>query len=117
MAATNVAIHLLDPAFVRRFDRVFEVPLPDEAARTAIIEKNLEGVDSDIAPDDFAQIAKSTNGYNGADLKSLTRHAAMVPVRDSLRMVHSESDMECDGDSAKSTDAETVLIAALRSVW
>ena len=56
------------------------------------------------------------DGYNGADLKSLTRHAAMVPVRDSLRMVHSESDMECDGDSAKSTDAEAVLIAALRPV-
>lgn len=75
IGATNMA-DALDPALRRpgRFDREFNLGIPDENARAEIlsnITKNcrLEG------PVDLLQIARSTPGYVGADLNALVEEA------------------------------------------
>ncbi|NPE27642.1 proteasome-activating nucleotidase [Methanococcoides sp. SA1] len=81
IAATN-RIDLLDPALLRpgRFDRIIEIPIPDEKAREEILkihtrkmnlEKNL----------DLAKIANMTDGLSGADLNVIVKEAGMFVLR------------------------------------
>lgn len=73
---------ILDPALMRagRFDRIIEVPAPDEKARIEIFKlatKNmpLQGVD-------LAELAKITGGLTGADIENLVREAGMCAIRE-----------------------------------
>ena len=50
------AIGEIDPAFIRRFDMVFELPIPPKAQRTKIIEQNCAGL---IAAETITRIAES----------------------------------------------------------
>jgi ATP-dependent 26S proteasome regulatory subunit len=70
LAATNSPWHL-DPAFRRpgRFDRVLFVPPPDAAARAAIVRILCRGKPVDNI--DYAQVAKKTENFSGADLKAV----------------------------------------------
>lgn len=76
--ATANNITQLDPAVRRaaRFDAEIEVPLPDRAARTAILERYLRGLEADII--DVPAIAKATEGASGADLRDLVTEAVLV---------------------------------------
>jgi ribosome biogenesis ATPase len=72
----------LDSALRRsgRFEREVLVGIPDEAARSRILQKlsskmRLEG------EFDFDEIARTTPGFVGADLASLTKEAASIAVR------------------------------------
>ena len=72
----------LDPALRRagRFDREIRLGIPDVKGREAILGlfcKKLR-LHGDF---DFPSIAKRTPGYVGADLKALTREAAMTAVQ------------------------------------
>ncbi|MDP2218177.1 MAG: proteasome-activating nucleotidase [Methanolobus sp.] len=81
IAATN-RIDLLDPALLRpgRFDRVIEVPLPDEQGRTEIFKIHTRKMK--LAPDvDIASIAKMTASLSGADIKVITKEAGMFVLR------------------------------------
>ncbi|MCQ6962802.1 proteasome-activating nucleotidase [Methanolobus chelungpuianus] len=81
IAATN-RIDLLDPALLRpgRFDRVIEVPLPDEKGRMEIFRIHTRKMK--LAPDvDFEKIAKMTNALSGADIKVITKEAGMFVLR------------------------------------
>src|SRR5512137_1920542 len=80
MAATNRA-DMLDPALLRpgRFDRVIEIPLPDDVARKEILKihsrkMRLEGVDLD-------RIVEMTGKTTGAELQAVCREAGMMAVR------------------------------------
>jgi proteasome regulatory subunit len=80
MAATN-RMDMLDPALLRpgRFDRIIEIPLPDEAGRLRILEihtrhLNHRGVELD-------EIVRMTDGSTGADLQAVCREAGMMAVR------------------------------------
>jgi SpoVK/Ycf46/Vps4 family AAA+-type ATPase len=44
VAATNMATDLLDASFVRRFERVIEVPLPDAATRELMLRCELVAI-------------------------------------------------------------------------
>jgi cell division protease FtsH len=82
MAATNRP-EVLDPALLRpgRFDREVEIPLPNQAERTAILAVHIEG--KHLAADvDFDAVAPATPGFSGADLANLVNEAAIVAVRD-----------------------------------
>ncbi len=70
LGATNAPWHI-DPAFRRpgRFDRTIFVPPPDEIARTAIIE--LMAKAKPVGSFDPRALAKKTEGFSGADLKSV----------------------------------------------
>jgi cell division protease FtsH len=81
LAATNRP-EILDPALLRpgRFDRRVIVNPPDQAGRAAILAVHTRGVP--LAEDvDLAQIAASTPGMVGADLKNLVNEAALTAAR------------------------------------
>ncbi|MHC1577058.1 MAG: AAA family ATPase, partial [Methanosarcinaceae archaeon] len=81
MAATN-RIDLLDPALLRpgRFDRVIDVPLPDEEARVDILKIHTRNMN--LADDvDFQKIANMADGLSGADLKVIVKEAGMFVLR------------------------------------
>ena len=80
MAATN-RVDMLDPALLRpgRFDRLIKIPLPDLAARLAILKihskkMRLPGVS-------LESIAAMTEHSTGADLQAICREAGMMAVR------------------------------------
>ena len=81
LAATNRP-EVLDAALLRpgRFDRQVEIPLPNQAERTAILVVHAR--DKTIGPDvDFDAVARGTPGFSGADLANLLNEAAIVAVR------------------------------------
>ncbi len=81
IAATNRP-DIIDPAVLRpgRFDKLIQIPLPDEATRLAILK--VHSAKMPVAKDvDFAALAKTTDGYSGADLEALCREAGMHALR------------------------------------
>jgi len=81
MAATN-RIDLLDPALLRpgRFDRVIEIPAPNEAGRLRILSIHTKNMS--LADDvDLATITNETDAATGADLKILVTEAGMNAIR------------------------------------
>lgn len=87
LAATNAPWHL-DPAFRRpgRFDRILFVPPPDESARASIMEVLLTG--KPIEKVDLLQIARSTIGFSGADLKAVVEQTIEAKLREALKTGH-----------------------------
>ena len=85
MAATNRA-DVLDPALLRpgRFDRQIHIGKPDLKAREAILHvharnKKLSGRIN------FADIARRTPGFSGADLENLLNEAALLAARENAK--------------------------------
>ncbi|MGA9140191.1 MAG: proteasome-activating nucleotidase [Methanocella sp.] len=90
MAATN-RIDMLDPAILRpgRFDRIIEVPVPDEKGREAIfkIHTRKMTMETDV---DMADIISETEGTSGADIKSIVTEAGMFAIRRRSKSVSKE---------------------------
>lgn len=84
LAATNAPWHL-DGAFRRpgRFDRVLFVPPPDEPARRSILEILMRGIPAGQI--NFAQIARKTAQFSGADLKAIVDVAIEAKLREALQ--------------------------------
>lgn len=83
LGATNTPWNL-DPAFRRpgRFDRILFVPPPDESSRNAILRVKLNGKPTgDI---DYAQLAKKTEHFSGADLDALIDIAVELKLEESF---------------------------------
>ena len=81
IAATN-RDDVLDPALLRagRFDRKITVSLPDKAGREAIFKVHARN--KKVSPDiDYAQLAKRTVGFSGADIENIMNEAAILAVR------------------------------------
>ena len=78
---------MLDPAVRRggRLSREIEIPIPDFDARVELF--NLCTRRATLAPDvDIPELARSTNGYSGADIKALVNEAglqALIRITDS----------------------------------
>ena len=90
IAATNRP-DLVDSALLRpgRFDRLIEVPMPDEGARKQIIEIHLKG--KTLAKDvNLAKLAQETAGLTGADLAGMVQTASMLAVREFLERYGAE---------------------------
>ncbi len=81
IAATN-RIDLLDPALLRpgRFDRIIEIPMPDEKGRLEIFKIHIRNMalDNDV---DLDKLVKMTNGLSGADIKAIVTEAGMFVIR------------------------------------
>jgi|HigsolmetaAR201D_1030396.scaffolds.fasta_scaffold01371_10 cell division protease FtsH len=81
LAATNQP-DVLDKALLRpgRFDRRVIVNLPDKAGREAILKVHTRKVPlaSDV---DLGELAASTPGFSGADLKNMVNEAALLAAR------------------------------------
>jgi transitional endoplasmic reticulum ATPase len=80
LAASNRA-DLIDPALLRpgRFDLVIEMPVPDLAARAAMLAVHLRRMP--LAGDlDLRGLVEATEGYVGADVAGLCRLAALAAL-------------------------------------
>ena len=81
IAATNRS-DVLDPALLRpgRFDRQIIVNLPDKKGREEILRVHARNkfFESDV---NFANIAKRTPGFSGAELENTLNEAAILAVR------------------------------------
>ncbi len=82
IAATN-RFDMLDRAILRpgRFDRLIEVPLPDEDGREKIFRIHTRGmnVSEDV---DYESLARATEGMSGADIKAICTEAGMFAIRE-----------------------------------
>ena len=81
IAATN-RIDILDPALLRagRFDRIIEVPAPDENSRLSILKIHTKDMALDKSVN-IEKIAKNVDGATGATLKSISTEAGMMAIR------------------------------------
>ena len=88
LAATNQP-DVLDKALLRagRFDRRVVVNLPDKAGREAIFKVHTRKVP--LADDvDLGEIAQTTPGVSGADIRNLVNEAALLAARRQQNEVH-----------------------------
>jgi proteasome regulatory subunit len=81
IGATN-RIDILDRALLRpgRFDRIIEIPLPNDAGRLSILKVHTRGLTIDDSVD-LSVIAQLTEGKNGADLHAICMEAGMFAIR------------------------------------
>lgn len=81
----------LDPALMRpgRCDVKIEIRLPDPTGRYEILKIHSKGLSlgEDV---DFAGIVKSTDGFNGADLRNVITEAGLGALRAERGEIHQE---------------------------
>ncbi|KAF8392870.1 hypothetical protein HHK36_021109 [Tetracentron sinense] len=91
IAATNRA-DILDPALMRsgRLDRKIELPHPSEEARARILQ--IHSRKMNVNPDvNFEELARSTDDFNGAQLKAVCVEAGMLALRrDATEVIHED---------------------------
>jgi proteasome regulatory subunit len=82
IAATN-RFDMLDRAILRpgRFDRLIEVPVPNEEGRERIFQIHTRSMQVDDSVD-FAALAEVTENASGADIKAICSEAGMFAIRD-----------------------------------
>ncbi len=82
---------ILDEALIRagRFDRIIEIPLPNESERLSIFKIHVSKMplDSKVS---IKELAKKTNNFSGADLENLCREAAMFAIRENSKKIKRE---------------------------
>ncbi|KAF5423297.1 MAG: transitional endoplasmic reticulum ATPase [Candidatus Methanocomedens sp.] len=94
IAATNRP-DMIDRALLRpgRFDRMVEVPLPDEAARLEILRIHMK--DKPFTDDvDVQKLVRETANYSGADIAGIVRESIMLAIREYVQSGKSVDDDE-----------------------
>jgi len=114
IAATNRP-ELLDSALLRpgRFDRIVEIPLPDEDGRLSILRVHTKNtpLSSQI---NLKEIASKTDGFSGAEIKSLVVEAGVSAISNGRKKI-SKSDFSkslervTDGRMGDGTDNSSGL--------
>ena len=81
IAATNRP-DILDDALLRpgRFDRIVEIPIPDEEGREAILRINVTRMSTSRI--NVRRLVVLTKGFSGADLKAVCVEAGMLTIKD-----------------------------------
>jgi proteasome regulatory subunit len=106
IAATN-RFDMLDPAILRpgRFDRLIEVPRPDEAGREIIFEIHTRSMN--VADDvDFDVLAGDIVTASGADIKAICTEAGMFAIREDRTEVRMK-DFKAAWDKIQQADTES----------
>ena len=97
---------IIDPAILRpgRLDQLIYIPLPDEASRISILKANMRK--SPVAKDvDLTFLAKSTNGFSGADLTEICQRACKLAIRENI-----ESEIKRERQRQSNPDQEMVIL-------
>ncbi len=83
IAATNKP-WAIDSAFLRpgRFDEKIYIPLPDEKAREKLFELKLKNIPTNNL--DYVEMAKLTDGFNGADITEFCEKLKMLAIKKSI---------------------------------
>ena len=109
LAATNRA-DMIDPALLRpgRFDKIIQIPLPDEESRRSILEINAEKipvVDDKDSPDRVSldKISEITDGMSGADVASIANTAVSLVIHEHLDEDPDAKKIESDAKKARVT--------------
>ncbi len=91
IAATNRP-DILDDALLRpgRFDRVIEIPIPDEPSRKAILAVHLASMNTKKIS--IGRLVERTKGFSGAELKATCVEGGMIAIRDGRSSV-TQTDM------------------------
>lgn len=84
IAATNRS-DTLDEALLRRFPQKVDVLPPDLNARARILKVHCKGVPTEKI--DFAELARMTPGFSGANLAALVQAASLIARREKSRVV------------------------------
>ncbi|GLD93420.1 hypothetical protein PINS_up002012 [Pythium insidiosum] len=79
----------VDPAFLRRMPRTFEIGLPNQEQREKILRLHLRNENLE-AGFDFRQLSVDTVHYSGSDLKEVCRAALMIPLREQVEQARHE---------------------------
>ena len=89
IAATNRP-DILDDALLRpgRFDRVIEIPLPDESGRKTILSIHFDKMSTSRI--NIPKIVEMTEGFSGAELKATSVEAGMIAIREGRSKVKQE---------------------------
>ena len=102
---------ILDPAVIRpgRLDQLIYLPLPDLKSRMAIFKANLRKAPLDEAVD-LEVLARSTNGFSGADISEICTTASKLAIREAILAAEERSKKiesgEIDEDDANSGSSE-----------
>jgi len=93
IAATNRP-DILDDALLRpgRFDRIIEIPIPDDVGRKAIIELHISKMSTKRLQ--IAKIVERTSGFSGAELKATCVEAGMMAIREKRSSINQKDFME-----------------------
>ncbi|KAF9990925.1 spermatogenesis associated protein 5 [Mortierella antarctica] len=85
LTATNRP-EVIDAAILRpgRLDQIVHIPVPDLKARQEILEGYISKMPMRISPEEIADMARTTDGYSGADLENLCREAALICLRQDI---------------------------------
>jgi len=80
MGATN-RIDIMDPAILRpgRFDRIIEIPVPDEDSRREIFR--IHTAKMNLSNVDLEMLVRFTDSMTGAEIQAICREAGMRAVR------------------------------------
>ncbi|MFB6134545.1 MAG: proteasome-activating nucleotidase [Halanaeroarchaeum sp.] len=108
IAATN-RFDMLDRAILRpgRFDRLIEVPKPDEEGRRKIFEIHTRSMN--VADDlNFEELAAETEGMSGADIKAVCTEAGMFAIRDDRTEVTKDDFIQARDKLETETEDEDV---------
>ena len=81
IAATNRP-DILDDALLRpgRFDRIIEIPLPDEKGRKKILSIHYDNMSTNRL--NIAKLVDMTEGFSGAELNATTVESGMIAIRE-----------------------------------
>eukprot|EP00121_Abeoforma_whisleri_P012047 Awhi_evm1s11121 len=91
---------IIDPAVLRpgRLDQLIYIPLPDYDSRLNILKAVLRKSPVDDAVD-LDVLAKSCDGFSGADLTAICQRAAKIAIRENIdREIQEEKKREADPD-------------------
>ncbi len=107
ISATNRP-DILDEALLRpgRFDRIIEIPYPEEEGRSAILAIHM-GKMPKAKGLTVGKIVSQTKGFSGADLKATCVEAAMVAIRSKRKSVNA-TDFRTAIDRIKDKKANSI---------
>lgn len=71
----------LDEAARRRLVKRLYIPLPELGARTQILHNLLDNERTTITKPEIDALGRMTDGFSGADMKTLCHEASMGPIR------------------------------------
>ena len=96
LAATNLPWAIAEAAR-RRFVRRQYIPLPERETRRAQFVKLLSHQSNDLSWDDLNELVELSEGFSGSDITSLTKDAAMNPLRElgDKLLCTSKEDIRC----------------------
>jgi ATPase family AAA domain-containing protein 1 len=84
LGATNLP-NSLDPAVLRRLPKRYPIGLPNATQRRKIFHIFLKkaSLDPEFSMD---RVVAATDGFSGSDIKEMCRNAAMIPLREYLKL-------------------------------